>query len=359
MKLVNEDENGAYLGVRAEFLKKFVLKENNPNFEVYDAKNGNNRFIVVKASRLPDDEDLSAGRYGINFHRAKPDFKDARLYHAELTTARISRQSLNGLAFAAETREQYDSKSAAWDSFYTYIWGQTPQNIWVTPHSGNINRAPDNIFPYPKLEMDAYAASTAAWCAMHDTLPALKRTMISIHSHNWYSAVVDLGDFGINDGKKMENTAAVIEEKYADKVQPAMEACRRDFTIQVMPWLEHVLQTIGTLNPQEMPPEYGIERSVVYYAATGLKLYNKEITRFTLAEFQEAIESLKDARIRVASHNHLFSGQQISRQLQLADQVQRGRMNGAVQIECMKFYLKHAPALVAEIILDIKQEMFR
>jgi len=359
MNPVNEDQHGAYLGVRQKFLKKFVLKETNPNFEVYDDKDGNNRFIVVKASRMPDDEALSAGRYGINFHRAKPDFKDARLYHAELTTARISRQALNGLAFAAETSEQYNNKSAAWDSFYTYIWGETPQNIWVTPHSGCINRAPDNIFPYPKLEMDAYAASTAARCAIQDTRPALKRTMISIHSHNWYSAVVDLGDFGVNDEKKIESTAAVIEGKYADKVQNAAEDCRRDFTTKVIPWLEQVLRTRGTLNPQEMPPQYGIERSVVYYAMTGLKLYNKEITRFTLEEFRGAIESLKYARIRVASHNHLFSGRLVGRQLELADQMQRGRMDGAVQIECMKFYLKHAPALAADIILDIKHEMFR
>lgn len=38
MKLVDEDEHGAYQGVRADFLKEFMLKESNPNFEVYDSE---------------------------------------------------------------------------------------------------------------------------------------------------------------------------------------------------------------------------------------------------------------------------------------------------------------------------------
>jgi hypothetical protein len=359
MKPVNEDEHGAYAGVTAEFLKKFSLIESNPNFEVYDSRDGGRRFIVTKCSRLPDDEDPNAGRYGINFHRAKPDFQDAKAYINELATARVSRQALNGLAFAAETREQYNNKCAAWERFYSYVWDEKPQNLWVTPHSGNANRAPDNIFPYPKLEMDGWVAGVAARCAIQDTRPALKRTMISVHSHNWYSAVVDLGGFGINDEKKLAEAAAKIEEKYAERAQPAAEDCRRDFMNKAMPWLEHVQHTFGTLDLRKLPPEYGIERSVVFYAITGLKLYNREITRFTLEEFRDAINSLKGERIKAASVNHLFSGEWVGKQLGLAEHIREGRMGGAVQIECMKYYLKHEPELMADIILDLKRELFK
>jgi hypothetical protein len=356
-KLVKENKNGAYLGMTPEFLRKFVLKESNPNFEVYDLPEGNNRFIPVKSPRLPDDNDFTVGRYGINFHRAKPDFETAKAYDNKLKTKRISQQELTSLAFAASTKEEYNNKSVAWDKFYTYVWGETPQNLWITPHSGNINRKPDILFPFPKLELDAYVAGVAARCAYNDTNPSTKRTMMSIHSHNWYSAVVDLGGFGINTDTKLETIAARIEEKYAEKVQPAAEACRRNFAARIMPWLEIIQNHRGTLNPKKMPEEDGIARSVVFYAATGLKLYHKELTRFTLKEFQDALNSLKGTRARVASCQHLFSGQKISQQLEIASQIQRGRLDAALQIECMKFYLKKTPELVADIILDIKHEL--
>jgi hypothetical protein len=356
MKLVNEDEYGAYLGVTADFLEEFIRTENNPNFEVFDSRDGGRRFIVTKCSRLPDDEDPNDGRYGINFHRAKPDFPTARAYLNELATARISRQAINGLAFAAETREQYASKSAAWERFYSYVWDKKPQNIWATPHSGSAEREPDDIFPYPKLEMDACVAGVAAQCAFKDTSPALKRTMISVHSHNWYSAVVDLGGFGINDEKKLADAAAKLEEKYAARVQPAAEACRKDFMNKVMPWLEHVLRTFGTLELEKLWPDHG---SAVYYSMTGLKLYKRQITRFTLDEFRDAINSLKGKRIKAASFNHLFSGEWVGKQLGLAEHIREGRMGGAVQIECMKYYLKNEPELMADIILDLKRELFK
>ena len=357
MDLIREDQNGAYLGVTPGFLKKFVLRESNTNFEVMDSRDGNNRFIAVKCPRLPDDNDLTVGLYGINFHRAKPDFATAKTYHDELSANRVSHRALNSLSFAAATKEEYDSKSAVWERFYNYVWGKTPQNLWITPHSGNINRKPDNIFPFPKLEMDAYVAGVAARCAKGDTGPTLKRTMISIHSHNWYSAVVDLGDFGINDVKKLEAIAMTLEEKFSEKVQSAAEACRQNFATRIIPWFEFIQRARGTLNLKEIPKEDGIDWSVVYYAMTGLKLYQKEITSFKFKEFQDAINSLKGIPVRVASCNHLFSGQQVAKQLALSTQIQQGRMDAALQIECMKFYLKKMPELVTDIIIDIKRAL--
>jgi hypothetical protein len=359
MKLIEENRDGAYLGMTPKFIKKFVLKESNPNFEVADSQDENNRFIAGKSPRLPDDNDLESRRYGINFHRAKPDFETARAYAKELKIPRISQKELSSLAFAAATREEFEDKSAVWDKFYTYVWGKTPQNIWITPHSGNINRNPDNIFPFPKLELDAYVAGVTARCAYNDVSPAQKRTMMSIHSHNWYSAVVDLGGFGINDIKKLEGIAATIEKKYTEKVQPAAESCRKDFITRVMPWLEIIQRARGTLNPKEIPKEHGIDRSVVIFATTGLKLYNKEIITFTFKEFQDAMDSLKGTRVRVASCNHLFSGQKISHQLELANHIKLGHLDAALQIECMKYYLKQEPELVADIILDIKRELLK
>ncbi len=73
MKLVDEDEYGAYRGVNAEFLTRFVSKASNPNFDVYDSQDSRRGFIAVKSSRLPDDQVLAEGRHGIDFNRAKPE----------------------------------------------------------------------------------------------------------------------------------------------------------------------------------------------------------------------------------------------------------------------------------------------
>jgi tRNA pseudouridine55 synthase len=359
MKLVSEDKYGAYLGVTPTFLKEFVPKEMNPNFEVFDSKDGRRRFIAVKSSRMPDDQDLPGGKYGINFHRARPDWREANRYYTELSQCLITSQALGEMAFAAASKEEYNKKSAVWDKFYSYVWGETPRTIWVSPHSGSVNRTPDDIFPYPKMEMDAYAAGIAARCAYYDAADTSKRTMISIHSHNWLSAVLDLGGFGNCDQKKLENIAGKIERKYTEKIQSLAEGCRQDFLFKVGRWLEHIIKARGTLNPQKLPSESGVERSVIYFATTGLKLYKKEIKHFTLEEFKEAIQSLDSAKIRVVSCNHLFPGKQIGRQLELSGKINHGLLHFALQIECMKYYLKKAPELVSDIILDVKNALIR
>ncbi|MDD5338835.1 MAG: hypothetical protein PHG35_05445 [Dehalococcoidales bacterium] len=357
MKLVKEDKNGAYLGATSQFLQKFVLKENNKNFEVYDSNDGNSQFIAVKNSRLPNDSHLDKGVYGINYHRARPDFETAKEYYAELATGHVSLQKLNRLALAATTKDEYVKKSAVWEKFYSYVWDKAPQNVWVTPHSGNVTRKADDVFPFPTRELDAFVAGVAARCAFND-LPAQKRTMMSIHSHNWHGAVLDLGDFGINDEKKLKAVAVKVEKKYSDEVQTIAEGCRRDFAKKVMAWLEIVQRFRGTLNPEELRSKYGIERHVVFYTITGLKLYGIEITSFTLKEFRDAINSLHGTKMRVVSCNHLFTGQNVSRQLKIAEKIKQGKMDNALQVECLKYYLEKKPELMADILLDIKHGLF-
>lgn len=357
VKLVKVDKYGAYVGVGKDFLKEFLLIEKNANFEVYDSKDHQNRFIAAKSSRLPDDDDNTNGRLGINFHRAKPSREDAKMYHDAISQKIISKQTLGKFAFAATTPEEYEAKSAIWDKFYTYVWDDKPQTLWVTPHSGNVNRKPDINFPYPKLELDSHVVSATARCAYRGSGETTKRIMMSIHSHNWFSAVTDMGGFGINDIEKLKSIAAKMEHKYTEKVQPLAEACRRDFSHRVLNWLEHIVKVRGTLHPAKLPPD-GIEQDVIKNTVTGLKLYQKEIKLFTLEEFKEVINSLKNTKIQVVSCNHLFSGQIIGRQMEIAAKIQQGLLHGALQIEFMKFYLKHAPDLVADIILDVKHELF-
>jgi hypothetical protein len=358
MKLVYEDKHGAYLGVSDEFLKSFVLKESNPNFEVFDSRDGRKRFIAGKSSRLPDDEDLAAGKYGMNFHRAKPDLQEAIQYKFGLPAVLFDSKTLNDLAFAAGTESEYHAKSAAWDLFYSYIWDSAPLTLWVTPHSGGIDRKPDDIFPYPKLEMDGFAAGAAALCALKDGCETVKRVMVSLHSHNWFGAVLDLGSFGILDERKLIAVSEKMEEKYHKKVQVLAGECKKDFSLRAVNWLKRINGNRGTLHPEELRHESNIDTNIVLNIMRGMELYRIQIRDFTLKEFKDALTGIKREEMRVASCNFLFPGKHIGGLLKMAEKIDGGLMSSALQIECLKLYLAREPELVTDIILDIKNELF-
>jgi hypothetical protein len=237
MKLADEDEHGAYRGVRAEFLKGFVLRENNPNFEVYDSRDGNNRFIAAKSSRIPDDEDLRAGRFGIDFNRAKPTLQEALRYRAALPRGY---QWMGDIAFAATSEEEYDKKSAVWDNFYSYIWGSIPQTVWVAPHSGNVTRPPDEVLPFPKLWIDNNTAGVAALCAYCDKNRVSKRIMVYVHATGLLGALLNLGDFGVLNVDKMNAAAEVMEIRYNARARVLAGEFKQDFCQQAASILEHI-----------------------------------------------------------------------------------------------------------------------
>ncbi|MGD0780307.1 MAG: hypothetical protein ABR954_05970 [Dehalococcoidales bacterium] len=358
MKLVYEDKDGAYSGGSPEFLKKFISKENNPNFEVYDSRDNNNRFIAVRSSRLPDDQDLTTNRYGINFHRAKPELQEALQYGEELPYAMASTKWLANTAFAATTEEEYGKKSSVWEHFYSYIWGLTPQTIWVTPHSGSVARVPDEILPYPKVEMDSFTAGIAASCAFNDRSKALKRIMISIHSHSWLGAILDLGGFGIIGDQQLALVAKKIEGKYHERAQILADEYKHDFFLTATRWLEHINNKKGTLNPEELSQTSTTFRYLVGNIVKGLRLYGQEINEFTFTEFKEAIKNLSKIEVPVISSNYLFSAKHVGKLLRLSEKIGHGQLHSALQIECLKTYLARDPELIANIILDIKNELF-
>jgi hypothetical protein len=357
MPLVKEDENGAYLEATPALLKKFTTRESNPNFDVFDSADGYNRLIIARSSRLPDDDDLITGRYGINFHRALPSYKEALRYKTGIPYALETRQ-INDLAFGADSQEEYDRKAAVWNHFYTFIWDLNPQTLWITPHSGSIARPPDEIIPWPYLEMDAYVAEIAALCALNNGNKPSKRIMISLHSHNWLGAVLDLGGFGILGDQQLAGVAKKIEAKYHHKVQSLAEECKKDFSILAMKWLTHIKNIRGTLIPEDLKEKYALDRSVVLNITRSLQLYGKEIQEFQLAEFQTAIDSLRGTELKVVSYNHLFAARHIADLIKIHNKIESALLSSALQIECLKLYLKKEPELISNIILDVKKELF-
>jgi hypothetical protein len=358
MKLVYEDEHGAYLGVNAEFLKKFVPEESTPNFEVFDSSDDYRRLVVVKSSRIPDDQDLVEGRYGIDFHRAKPELKEALQFGTELPHALESMTWLANTAFAALTEEEYDRKSSVWESFYSYIWGSTPKTIWVAPHSGSVTRVPDDILPYPRLELDAFTAGVAALCAFNNRSKASKRSMISIHSSGYLASILDLGGFGIMDEEKLAAVARKTEMQYHERAQILADEHKQNFFLTATRWLEHIKNKRGTLNPEELNFTSTVDRRRVELIVKGLRLYGQEIREFALEEFREAMRSLNKVEVQVISSNYLFPGRRVGELLRLSEKIERGLLHSALQIECSKLYLAREPELIANMILDIKNELF-
>ncbi len=358
MKLVYEDKHGAYHGVRPEFLKEFTALQINANFEAYDSRDSQRQFIGVKSSRVPDDQDIAAGKYGIDFHRAKPELQEALQYGKELPHALESTKWLANTAFVAAGQEEYAAKSLAWDDFYSYIWGSTPKTIWVAPHSGSVNRVPDKILPYPKLKIDGFTAGAAASCAFNDRSEAVKRLMISVHSHNWIGAVLDLGGFGIADEEKLSTVAEKTERKYHDRAQILASEYKQDFFVRATKWLKYIEDKRGTLNPKELSRASTMDRYTVDNIAKGLRLYGQEIGEFSPEEFGKAIRRLTKVEVPVMSTNYLFSGKQVGRLLRLSEKVGSGLLHSALQIECSKLYLSRKPELMTKIILDVKRWLF-
>jgi hypothetical protein len=358
MKLVYEDEHGAYSGVRAEFLKKFALKESNPNFEVYDSRDNQNRFIAVKSSRIPDDQDLKEGRYGIDFNRAKPTFQEALQYGTELPHALESMKWLANMAFAATTKEEYDRKSSVWESFYSYIWGSKAKTIWVTPHSGIVNRAPDDIFPYPKQQTDSFTSGVAASCAFNSRSKASKRVMMAIHSSTFLGTIFELGGFSIIDEEKLAAVATKVETKYHERAQSLADEHKQYFSLTATRWLEHMINKRGTLNPEELNHISTTDRLRVEIIAKELKLYGQEIREFTLEEFGKAIQSLSKTAVPVISSDYIYPARHAGKMLRITEKIEHSQLYSALNIECSKLYLAREPELMTNMILDIKNELF-
>jgi hypothetical protein len=355
MKLVFEDEDGAYLGVRPEFLKRYVLREQNPNFEVYDAIDGHNRFIAVKSSRLPDDEDPEKGKYGIDFNRVKPGLKEALQYEAELPRGY---QWINSFAFAAKNEEEYILKSRAWDGFYAYIWDTKPQTLWVAPHSGDVNRPPDDILHFPKLMIDIYTAGVAAVCALKNRGQPSKRLMMAIHNTGQLGGVLNLGDFGILNQEKMDAAVEEIESKYKDRAQVLAPAFKQDFCERTMEICISINRKRGTLIPEELDTLSYDDSLVIRFYVKGLRLYGQEIKEHTLDEFKRALDNLGQIKVPVITNNYFYTGRNVGRTLGLPEKIKQGLVDAAILIEGARHYMAKDPDLVSDIILDVKNELF-
>ncbi len=354
MKLVYEDEYGAYSGVRPDFLKRFVPVEINPNFEVYDSKDGSNRFIASKSSRVLYDEDLAAGRFGMDFFRAKPTLTEALEYGAELPHG--YRWNVT-IAFAAQNKEEYNKKAAVWDSYNSFIWGTKPQTVWVAPHSGSVHLVPDEILYEPKRWMDNFTAGVAALCAYQDSSKPEKRNVVYIHRTNTFGAVLNLGSLGILDEEKLNVVAEKAERKYHKKVQVLADEFVDDFKQMKSRLFKHILNRQGTLNPEHLISVLNDHSATIRLMTRGLKFYGQKINEYTPEEFEKALVNLGKIDMQV-TNTLLLPMIKSGRYLKLPEKIEKRMLSSAFGVECASLYVARDPELVADIILYVKNRLF-
>lgn len=182
--------------------------------------------------------------------------------------------------------------------------------------------------------------------------------MISIHSHNWVGAVLDLGGFGIIDEQKLAAVAKKMEMKYHERSQTIAGEFKHDFFLTAIKWLNFIKNKRGTLNPQDLNQTSKTYRSIVENIVKGLGLYGQEIKEYTLEEFKVAIKNLNKMEMLVISSNYLFPAKHVGKLLKVPEKIKHNLIHSVLQIECLKLYLARDPELVAEIILDVKNELF-
>jgi len=259
------------------------------------------------------------------------------------------------LAFAARSEAEFWEKTRAWKEFYFHVFAPPSKKVYVAPHCGDITRSPDPIISVPWLKLDAYTARIASLCALQDKGEG-KKIMFSIHSNGFIGAAMDLGDFGIWQEGELQEMAEKLNHKYRKAIGEMAPEYKEDALNRILWILEDIIKRKGTLVPEKLvstEDKLYLDKLIRWLGGQG-----QAISAHTMEEFREKVEkALVSFNIEPLSVNQIFSGRHTARLLKLKEKLTEGLLDRALQIECQKFFLKHRPHLMAEIILELSSMM--
>jgi hypothetical protein len=370
--MVQESAGGAYLSPGYQLSASTRLVMASPNFDVFDAPG--RRLLLGKCSRLPDDEDLAAGRYGIDFHRALPPFQEDSGFTCDLGAGPIPvnaytyaqylpvtlrfREFTANLAFAARTREDYQAKFQVYQDFYRHVYQAPVATVIATPHSGKVHRAPDRYHPFPQSEADSWSARVAVQC-LNGTPREGRRLLMSLHSTDYFGAFFDLGDFGLPQNSQLPAITARLNERFACDIAARLPAYRDylvPYTLERLRWMD---QRWGTLTPEALTTISTASRFEILRLIRVLEPWLKPTGSVTLAWLTQGLEDFfASPPARPITLNKVFSGRKTARLLNLQDNLRNNGFHTAVQVECSRFLARRHPELAAAIIAAL-EEMLR
>jgi hypothetical protein len=361
--MIRESDSGAYLGP-AENPGATCRIASDPNFDVFEQHG--KRLLLGKCSRLPDDEDLAQGRYGIDFHRALPPFTgpsgftcnwgegdmevNALNYARCLPRALRFREFTANLAFAARDPEEYRAKRLTYGNFYDYLYHAPTQVVIAAPHSGQVYRPPDVYHPFPLSEIDAWTARVGVRCLCPGPLPS-RKILISLHSTDYFGSIMDLGDFGLRQNGLLPEVIERLRRRFAGALEELMPAYRRHivpYTLARVEWFE---QKFGALEPRRLDKISTAAGFELRSIKKVLKWAGFQGETHTAAGLRQGLESFWHLPPpELITVNGIFSGRKTAGLLNLPERLRRAGFDTAVQVECSRFLAQHHPDLAADLI---------
>jgi hypothetical protein len=362
--MIIENHAGAYLAPKPEIFSHFSLPATTPHFDVLE--NETNRLILAKCSRLPDDEDPAAGRYGIDFHRALPpfagdsgftcDWGDGPIPVNALNFARFLprtirfRQFTANLAFAAQNREAYEAKRRVYENFYVQVYSASQPLVVVTPHSGPVNRLPDEYHPFPDSEIDAWTAGLAVQLC-RPQLRENRRVLLSLHSTDYFGALVDVGDFGLAPNGILPELIGQLNVEFADDLAAVQLPYQEHIVSYTQDRLEWKHRRWGTLHPEKLATVSTASRFEVMMLDKLLGEYIRPEERFSYDGLRRGLEAYWSGGGQASiSLNGVFSGRKTAQLLNLSENLDNAGFHTAVQVECSRFLARHHPVIAVSII---------
>ncbi|MEJ2672530.1 MAG: hypothetical protein P8168_10100 [Deltaproteobacteria bacterium] len=361
--LVRETEQGAYLGPGPELEAVARPVAATPNFDVFDW--GSRRLILGKCSRLPDDEDQTIRRYGIDFHRALPPFKgssgfwcdwgagpievNAYTYARHLPRTLRFREFTANLAFAASTEEVYRAKCEVYQDFYAYLFNSDARIILASPHSGDVRRPPDRYHPFPQSEIDGWTARVMARC-QDPVHQGKKRVLVSLHSTDYFGVLLDIGDFGLPQNRALTRIVAQLQEDFSSSLAPLLPYYRDYIIPYTRRRLEWFVKNWSTLDPKRLALKSTAARFEIvnFMKITGQP---ESWGPIGLSEMDQALHNYWDRPAQqFIALNGVFSGRKTAQLLNLSAKLKQSGIDYAVQVECSRFLARHYPDLAARLI---------
>jgi hypothetical protein len=362
--MIIENQAGAYLAPQPEIFSHYRLAVTNPHFDVLENEAG--RLILGKCSRLPDDEEPSAGRFGIDFHRALPpfagdsgftcDWGDGPIAVNALNFARFLprtirfRQFTANLAFAALTPEDYEAKRQVYEDFYQQVYRAGQPLVVATPHSGPVNRPPDEYHPFPESEIDAWTAGLAARLRFPQGRKR-GRLLLSLHSTDYFGALMDIGDFGLVANNILPDLVRQLNREFSDELTTVQLPYRDHILAYTRRRLQWKQNRWGTLHPEELAHISTASQFEVKMLDKLIGQFILPQERFTYDGLQRGLEAYWEGGGQaLISLNGVFSGRKTAQLLNLSENLDRAKFHTAVQVECSRFLARHYPGIAAAII---------
>ncbi len=250
-------------------------------------------------------------------------------------------------------QSEYEAKRQVYEDFYRQVYGAMQPLVVATPHSGPVHRLPDDYHPFPESEIDAWTAGVAVQLG-RPQLKKKRQILVSLHSTDYFGALMDIGDFGLEPNGILPEVIAHLNAEFVDdltEMRPAYRDHSISYTQRRLQWKQ---QRWGTLNPEQLANISTASRFEVMMLDKITGEFIRPEERFTYDGLRRGLEAYWSGGGQAQiSLNGVFSGRKTAKLLSLSENLRHAGFQTAVQVECSRFLARHYPETAAAIITKI------